>query len=627
MTQSHKAILPAYLGAGGEAPGVWGLLAADTGVTERVLALDCGHSVYAIGVSLDDGLLVCGTRQGELVVIQLDAAPTLPVTEFRSWDVGAGVLALALVDARCVVTADEAGRCLSWDLSADDTLPVVLAFERGVVCGLAKLPDGRLAGITNEGMVVVWDLPGGRVRTTAHGPRPARPIALARLAYWAPRQALIYATEDGQLAGFDVAKGRFQVDRAHDGGFLFVDVVGAELLTVGRYDGCCRRWTSDSAMAVEQCGAPTGVLGGCALGEAGERLLLLTEAGRAVIYCSSAAEDEPVALDRVACRVVARPDAAALRQWMAREDARAAGELAGRLQARLSAGGVGPNEHDYQQLHALGYPHVALHLKAEAARREDDRLGELAACHALARCLPDATASVPSLVWYAALLQRFALLTELAAIIARIRRIDPVRANKVLPSDFPCEALHALTTIEPAEPIEVLVAAATALARPCQGRFALGSNGALDPRCPVSAAAFIEKYAQVCEEQGLPTYPPLATESAWWAQGDRARKVELVVVRCRTFRWGDLELALRFEDHAAGTTIVPVWVLRAQSACGDERHEEHNQSVLHFVNAEWHESVSAAWRNAVESAVQTTLQRLITETRNAQRVQRNASHG
>ena len=381
------------LGRGGDSPGVEAL-PCNGGQPYPVVSLAPGYSVYAIAADPEAHWTAVGTRRGTIHLLG-------PGDEERAvLDQGAPVLSLCFMGPQTLIAADSRGRCLRWDLSADPATHDALTCNDAVICRLLRIHD-RLIGVCSTGGLLIWDCPLGSHMHAVETPRPATPIVLAKAVYWRETNRLTFPAENGHLVLCDMDSDEVWTEEAHEPGFLAVTTLNEDLVTVGRREGCLKRWDSRTKTVKHAKAISAGAVSACSIPGLDDRILLVKETGEAWVY--GAREDEavpPLSLSGSDYRVAVGPNAESIEAFLNEERTAEARRITERLNGALAAGKAVDVTEDLRRLECLGFAQVSLGIQAHQAALAGDCALELMLRSRLADLLPDVPEAIEALKTY-----------------------------------------------------------------------------------------------------------------------------------------------------------------------------------------------------------------------------------
>lgn len=606
-----------FLGTGGQHPGVWAV-GSDAGPPECLSELTPGHSVYAIDMDTENGLVAFGDRAGRIELWQWPPrADTSAPAPIRALLQGGPVLSVCLLEGSRLASTDSMGRCLLWPPLCGSEVPESLTCDGGRLCSLLRLPDGQMLGLSSGGGLFVWDVLGRRLLHAIKSPRPPAKLALVRPRFWPAKHAIVYPAEGGGLVSYDLHTRKLKVASAHSREWYTLLVEGDRLYTIGRSDGTLRVWDGLGKRASFQGRAPRGVIAGEVLAQIPERYLLVSETGEAGIYeLAGDALQLCRRLDGHGYRTVAGPEAQireAVRQ--SQRVARAA-NLKEQILARIEAGTMEGVEALYQELVGLGFEALSLGLRAREAARRGDIVGELRVRYRLARLLPSGSRrGVASIGRYAELLVQTWRLAEAEAVCARLPAGDgnPATQNWL---EMAAEILRGKEWVVEADlPLPVLIESATAVEAPFVGCWVIDVADSIPfRRGGLSARILAAKYEEVREQDKREGLPTAELRSLCWVSRKTARQTEAVLFNSPC--GGDgvrVRLAIEVQDYGIPKVLVPSLLMEVCAEHEGGSVAEHNGRAL-LVCAQACESEQIdPWIQEVYRLVHVALSRLHTK--------------
>ncbi len=599
-----------FLGSGGNSPG---LDVLRTGEIQRLVDLPAGHSAYAIDLAPQGNALAIGTKTGFLYWLAptADDAPlALPDPLFQ----GAPVLSMCFVDGLRLVVSDAAGRCLCWE-GPDATRPRLMHSNQGVICALVRLSSDRHAGLSVLGGLFVWN---GHGELLDQMSVPAPPPARVQLCCWPAAATVVYPGCNGQLVFADLLRREVSQVAAHQGSFQALAVRGARLITVGHGDDPIKCWRVDGTCERVVAADLRGVIAAAAVHDLPEDLLLLGRTGE-VQVCSLS--------DASRRRSIRAPDDRIYRSlWTADEATRAflqrqreteeAQVIAVQIAQRSSRGEDEGVEALHRRLQQLHYRHVSLALRARAAHRHDNVVGELSAYHGLDAMLPAGSAATESLTRRAELSAR---VWQLQAAYEQYGRLaqstgDPEAVRLAGEMATRLAAVSSGPHVIEAElPMKTLIQAAEAMGRPIVGRFRLDTW-----------KAFVCSGAVICGEELIAKCSELRAESRWsglpegvsqrthWVSAQATELVELIVFASQQ----GLGLGVKLVGDGRQTVAQLYVLFDSGPISGDEAVIARNQRCLATVEqVESKETLSMRQLFDIRDMVRTALRRILSKSR------------
>ena len=582
------ALARTHLGGGGAEPRVecFDGLSGDTRV---LLPLCKGQTPYAMAPSSDGTSVAVGTRAGQVYLLRKEE----PCKANRAplFSQGAPILAMSFVGNEKLAASDAAGRCMLWNTGRPNEAPRVFC-RNAVLCALQRR-NGRLAGLCEDGRIFSWPLPIGltpETPETVKAAPPTRPLALIQLVPWPEHQTLVYPGEDGNLVFYECGSGSVTGVPAHDRSFIAITVCDDALVTIGRNDGCLKRWEPSGRTVARTFPAPMGIVCACAVPGNGDCLLLIDERGSGRVYGFN--ESDLVLrqeLPGTDYRVAAGPGPAAILAHRRLQRQSEASRLSAEIESHLRRNDLEGAELLTQQLERLGgFGHVVLAARAHAAAVREDVIEELGLRHELAGALPDAPALSPLLERYASVLERLWCYAEAADVLDRISGLG-FPGKSLLERRLQAERFAAASSgndfiIVPDElaTVPVLMKAAILLSKPIRGRYALTK-----PRSKTCHGARIEPMALVSkyhamgdEEEGSSRLSAVCEKFYWLTRTVGPREEETTIFASSEPDTRGLELACRLRPTGTDTCLEVSAVFNADKFGGIPSVEERNRTCL-----------------------------------------------
>ena len=624
------------LGRGGPRPGV--SMFDPPEHREMVLSsLPPGHSVYAIDVDPEEQAVAFGTRVGTVEVIARKADKNGGLAQECSFTAGVPIISVCLLGPDYLATGDASGRCLLWSRLDPLASPRVLATPNiKSVCGLLRLSDGHLAGLTidNEDRAALqtWSIPDGQVVRLVPVPPPPRRLALVRMSQWPSPGALVYLSRGGDLVLCGADRASVDVLAAHKGDAYGLFVMANQLFTVGVVDRSIKAWAAGSTSPVGQWHVPAEIIGGQVTCEARRECLLISQNGVAEVYALSDAT--PKMLHRLAnadYRVAAAPSSLARAELQCQRRLEEAHELERQIRQGVEAGRFEELGPLYARLEQLGFGMICLMLQAQAAAQRGDVLGELEIRHRLAQRLPaEDPLAMRSWSALADVLERTWQLADAQALRSRIKDGSANQAEDdllakaasilsegqciVVPEDgaspdSPYQVTSRLAVIRTA------IQAATVLNKPFVGRWAMQTADPLRvPIADLTAQAVARKSEQLRLASHGSQLPPGQCQALWWLNRKTIHEYQtLIIAKAWDHAKGVfLCRALQISSDGMQTIITPAAILDAGNALAGEDPIVHNARVLQLLDDPDVAAGFRLWLQAVDQVLTNTLRQLRT---------------
>jgi len=606
------------LGTGGPQAGVHAMR-SDTLEVSSAPTVRGGHSVYAVDVDVEQNV-IAGTRGGRIKVLSMTNTGTgLELRPYRHFIQGVSILSVCLMPDGRVLASDTSGRCLAWDPVADTNHPKAWETEdNSLTGGLLALPDNRIAGLTSEGTLLIWEASTGKLVHRVVCPRPPAKLALLRMRYWPAHEAIAYPAADGRLVIVKLGDFKVRTYPAHEGGFHAVIVEGSQLYTIGTRDGVLKTWSHPAGRADEQCPAPKGVISGDVVPDGSRRLVLVDENGSAAIYGL-----QPNALRVVRrltgkqYRCVSGPSSLARHAAEERRCLAVAKNLVAQVQQKLDTHQLDGIEPLTAELAALGYESVSHGIAASRAAHAQDVIGELRSLHSLSLLV--ASKGSDGHGW----LDRYASLLEFLWRLNEAWHIRNRRGNGnngYATDGWLQKAIDLMAgdgwVVQPNADIPVLIQAATLLEQSFIGCWAIQVSQPV--RCPdrqLTAQILADKYEQVRGQQCTSDLPSAEATTLSWLSPGRIRQVPAVVFHgSLDVTDSFIQLAIRVEGDGIERAIVPCVFFDAGQV-RDGAWLAHNHSVLHAYECIASRQAIEHWPAELQYALRFALRRLCTKAR------------
>ncbi len=611
----------ALLGGGRSRPGLWILRPGD-GEPTRIANLELGQSVYAIDVDADAGLIVLGTRSGSIKVLPVREESAGPgQQEHVTLSQNAPLLAVCFAGKDRVVGADAAGRCLLWNPLDRSNGATPLEVKGGTVCSVLPLTQESVIGLSTDGKLLIWDVRTGTLTRVVDAHKPCKKHALVRLRHWAARNAIVYASSEGDLVVWEIDSQQANLLPAHSGEFYVIMAAGDRLYTIGRNDGLLKVWDPTATNCCRQIGAPKGVAAGDILPDHTDKMLLVNDEGQAAIYEINA--NSLRVLRRFAgdsYRSVYCSSQEARRAFEQRWRVTRGEQLQEQIRAKIDAGECEALEEFYQELITLGFELVALALRARQAAKEHDDLGTLGAIHALVTGLPHEEKTRSS--W----LHRYAQVLESLWCLEEARAAQREAGVGQAVSHWLDEAARVIAAdnwiAEPDAPLPALIEAATIIGTPFRGRWVLAVSaqlkydaGTLTPQTLTAA------YKEVRRKRVSAGALPARIESPWWISRASVQEVGTILLG-DTARQAvpGIRPAVQIRNEAHHIVAMPVILLETGRPTDDIDVEEHNQRVLSVCEEVSHLEPDDLWPRATYHDMIQALRALNTKARRDRRL-------
>lgn len=623
MTANPNSMLSmALLGTGGHCPGLAGYdVFSDR--TQQLLALQGAQSVYALARSSDNHRIAFGTKTGDIYVSgqlghggeNLDHQGLLPVHNLST-----PILSMTFLDQATLAVSDTAGRCGICCLNGHDSVQW-LPTNQGIICALFRLDNEHLAGLSCSGGLVLWDWPNSDIIDTL--PIPALPAlaALVQPVYWPAKDCWVWPGQNGVLVFYDCQQQKISSVNAHRGDVYAVAVHQEELLSIGRTEACLKRWHVKTNKPVDCLEVPPGIVAATCWTRQGEVVLLVVhDTGKADIFSLSKDRLEfRKKLPGEAYRGVLGPDLLTYEVRLRQQRDQHAQELACQIQELITQGNTSQVEHLYRQLIETGYEHIACALQAEAARRNQDLLGELRAYVKLNQIIPlNQPESESTLKRFAHLLDMIWQIQRACTVYESLLQIRPQDCEYVKTSQRLKERANILksgpSVIEAHIPLTTLVEAATILGEQLQGRYLYQViGGSISCGVFVSVEELTARYNHIVESKPQIPLPVAEQAEIHWFSTDKQYSVALVIIRSEhPALCINIELGVKIHDVHLQTILEPVILFNASAPIDNAPGIHHNDVLLEKLHRLEQDTRTRGWLETVYGHVRQAARQVIT---------------
>ncbi len=593
----------------------------DTAQTERIVHLPSDQGVYAMDMSADGMSLAVGTKTGFLYWLEKQT-PSEMSNEFTTQKLiqGSSILSVCFLDRFNLATSDVASRCLIWLLGQNKKCER-LATQGKVICALFKLDEDRLAGVSLDGKLVVWELNNRKVAEIIEIPKPPPLSALVKPVYWSARESWVWPAREGLITIYQAHGNQIKTISAHDSNFYACAIVADKLATIGRTDCCLKLWAVDSQEVVGCYEAPKGVISMTAWGDRDWQILIIKDSGGAGIYSLAKNGLElirPLADQHY--RTSSGPDVHKYKARIRQARTHAAEDLKLQIKGKIARrqwDGLGDL---YRQLVALGFENMCLLLKAQAEAAKENIPGELQAYKELDCVLgQNRTETWVYLRRYAHLLEKTWQLQSSYAIYTRLSKTGNDKKQYTDEINGLSDHLQAIEkgryVIDSSIGIDTLLESAGVLEEPFSGRYLLRQDGpAVNFTIHISEDDIIRPYQELCRKKPNQPLPSAQAESLDWLSDRGSEQVQVI-----SFAGPDgdilegLEFGIKLIKSGQHTVLAPMILFNAGEKPANISTADHNRLLFEKLSQINSGPTPNAWLRMVRANVNYVIRQLITK--------------
>lgn len=571
------------IGTGGTNPGIYAFC-TESGLMESILSLTSGNSIYAIDTSRNGDAIIAGTKTGLLYWLCDQSSEN---TDYNIDKVihGSAILSVCLLDNFRWAVSDISGRCLIWqsDSRTFENLPT----EDNIICSLFKPVQDRLAGVSKEGKLFIWDINSMEIIDLLQVPKPPSLAALVKPVWWPQAKHWAWSGSDGLIVLFDPARNKIDTITAHTSDAYGICLYQKNLLSAGRRDRALKVWQAGQKQPVRIFDIPSGVISAVSWpDETYWNILISKETGESEIYTYDGKQLEfSRTIAARNCRSIAGPDIEAIKAGRRQKTMKKAESICLEIRQNISAQQYDRLFDLYTQLENLGFTNASLLLKARESLAKEDliselqahiRLDELLSCHK--KVLPTA------LERYAQLLKKTWSIEQALSAYKRLK--DICRDNQIYENE-----IRRLTSyveiinkgqyiIEPdIRPVDLLKAALL-FGNHIGERLVIKTINSARLSSKISFCDFIDCYRELgIRNPSLPT--PEIIEQHHWLTENESISSEIAFFKDTTAaNFENMELCVRFAGSDFDTSVKTAVVFNTKKLSGELQTAQGRQNII-----------------------------------------------
>ena len=617
QTDSIQKSNDVLLGAGGTHPNV-SIFDIDSGKISTLNELPHGHSVYAIDIDFEEGMIALGTKEGVIKIVSDPARQKPEAATPRTLIQGAPLLSVYWIGKALLAASDNAKRCLLWKTDQEVILESLEVMGSSICC-MTKPDNDTLAGLSSSGELHLWHLSDQQLFKVIKGPCPPPIKALVHMVYWLGRQALAWPGQEGRLTLFDLKTEQLVQIDAHRGDFYAISAQGDNLITTGMEDGRLKIWMADADECVQDFSVPYGIISTAIVKTKETAIILVGKKGTATLY--SIEKDKVRFIREVPGKdyrtVKSHPWETILTFYDQQRSMEVEKILA---EIRTSTGRVakGVIAALHSRLIDLGYEHISLAIRADQANQEGDIVEGIKLRSNLVGILPrNVPGACPAMEKYAAILEKAWHLPEADAVCKRIINIDPgylftLETSRI--EEFTKIINEKQWLIDPDIPIEQIISSATNIRKPFSGRYLINALSPESSRKRLDPEEIQKKYELIRKENGKQDLPSAVIERL--VRISRAGPHESVHIAFgdgKTNNVKGLQMVLQVLPGDFGTVVTPMILFLWRDPLPEETAQEGNEKAEKALSNIRSNTSSNPYLSAVYRAAIYALRRILTE--------------
>lgn len=553
------------IGSGGINPGIF-TYCTESGEVRKILELSLGNSIYSIEASKDKHTIVAGTKSGLLyrLIRSSQDGTEYHIDKFIQ---GCSILSVCMLDNYTIATSDISGRTLLWRPDISRNPQKLPTGNNIIVCSLFKAAKDRLAGITKNGKLLLWDINSSDIIDTLPIPKPPSMAALIRPLWWAKAGCWLWPGTDGVIVLFDPCGNKIHKFPAHHLGFYAICLCEDNIVSAGHKDGSLKLWQSGNNEPVAIFDIPKGIISAvCWPKDNSMKILLAKETGESEVYTYKQRQLEfshtiPVRN----CRSFAAVDLEAIKNRRQQRIKKEAEKLCLKITEHIANREYDQLDKLYEKVEALGFEKASLFLKAKEAREKTDIVSEINAHVKLSKISEVSPETLPKVFErYAELLKKTWSLQQALSIYTQLSKIYGQRKYQ--------KDIRRLTNyvqimqnkqyvIEPDIAPIILAKAKNLFNQPLTGKVVIRKISSARLNSRIVFREFADSYKKL-DIQNTASPAPEVIEQIQWLLEDQGTLSDVVLFSdSSNNQLNGVELCLRFINSGIETTAMTSIVL------------------------------------------------------------------
>jgi len=607
------------LGSGGKEPGVF-LYSTLTRQNDPFIKAAPFHSIYALGIETETGIVAGGSRKGMVYLQSTDNQHSAGSTNnlIPVIDHGAPILSLLWLDKNRLAVTDTTGKCKIWDFSANSQ-PAKLQTSGNRMCSLVKIDENLMAGLTISGKLFIWNYHDLRLVKTIVLTEPPRKYSLVNLVYLPCCSILAYPGKNGQLIVFNISSEESVIFDAHQGDFYALFGFRENLFSIGKDDCKLKIWHPENALFLKELTVSGNIIAAAGIEHDSVTILTIDLSGKAKINRISESGLEfigsvPGEHYRIVQSFTKHPHQEPSAQLVKIE----LESLINKIQMCQVAGLSSESEKYHDRILALGFEHLSLGLKAESEISAGNYTKALRFYHKLTKIIGKSDPGACRILHqYAMLLERLWLIEEACLVYKKIGCLSdkiPISTLYILMN--PSKITECQNWIlSPDIPMHDVIEAANAINKTLSGIYLIKKLDEISiPGLKIQANDIIQKNKSLIKQQTQADPFPMKIESVFFFNSNGTTTAEIVVMDLSdTVGVAELKFAVNFQTTSHGSILTPILLLECGTPDPSIRPEHYNHDVFRYLPNNHGNRLTDIQISAVFTKLEDLLSRVVNE--------------
>lgn len=607
------------LGSGGTAPGLF-LYSTLTRQNDTLVKTVPPHSIYALGVEPETGMVAGGSRKGIIYLQSTDKHPSdgSPYRLIPVINHGAPILSLLWLNKNSLAVTDTAGKCKIWSLERDSQ-PATLHTAENRVCSLAKIDENLMAGLTTSGNLFIWNYHNFHLENKIVLTEPPGKYSLVNLVYLASCSILAYPGKNGQLIVFSISTEKSASFFAHQGDFYALFGVRENLFSIGKEDCMLKIWHHEKPLPLKELPVSKNIIAADGIGQDPIKILTIDLSGKAEINRLSESGLEligsvPGEHYRSVIRIRNHPPEKPLADPIKSEIE----SLIKKIQTCYGQNQVSESDKYHARIVELGFEHLSLGLKAEHEITAGNCTKALHFYHWLVKIIKkNDPAACRILHQYGMLLEKRWQIDEAYLVYKQILDLNdnfPI-SMFYLPAKLPETTEAQNWILNPDIPMHDVIEAATAINRPLSGRYLIKK---LDERSiadlEIQANEIAEKHNSQVNQRSQVDAFLMNIEPVLFINNNGRQEAEIIVMDLSDqVEVSGLKFAVIFQTTCHGSILTPIILLECCAPGPATTPEQYNHDISRFLSDDQDKRRADIHISVACQALENSLSRVVNE--------------